>query len=223
MISIESDEYHYRGWAMKFAVVSSISFLLLSGAASAADVAPLPVYDWSGIYGGVHAGYMNSDISIYDAGFLDASGSITGFVGGPLAGVNVQADQFVFGLEGDYGWSNGTGHGTKINDYSYTYDWNTHARARAGIAFDNILLFGAGGITWANFHATNNNISMGNTYMGYNFGGGVDVGFTPNWIGRVEYIRDIINDAHIDQNDDDYSSDLTSNTVRAALIYKFGY
>ena len=63
----------------------------------------------------------------------------------------------MFGLEGDFGWTNAHGTGTAphtsgVVDPGAKYDvnWNAH-RSRADYAFDNWLLFIAGGLAVADF------------------------------------------------------------------------
>ena len=200
--------------------------LASAGAVSAADASLPAAYDWSGFYGGVHAGYLWGDVDLTDNGVALPPAKFNGFVGGPLAGFNMQHDNFVFGLEGDFGWSDADGQGAAAAppDFAYDLNWDGHIRARAGYAADNFLFFAAGGLALADFDV--NEIGGGRggtTYTGFTIGGGVDVGFAENFIGRVEYLHDEFGKESYTFDTDPYTADISSDTVRAALIYRFGY
>ncbi len=97
-----------------------ISRMLLAGcvsvvaasAAQAADFEAPAAYDWSGVYGGIFAGVGFSssdwrgtdDDSNADPVAIDEELNDTAAVLGALAGINVQHDRLVFGLEADIAW-----------------------------------------------------------------------------------------------------------------------
>src|SRR4051794_26409310 len=60
-----------------------------------------PVYNWSGLYVGLNAGYGWGSSSWDSQGSFDLRG---GLVGG-TAGFNWQGGPWVFGIEGDIDWS----------------------------------------------------------------------------------------------------------------------
>src|SRR4051812_26482961 len=82
-----------------------------SATCRAADLVETPVYDWSGFYIGVHAGYGDPNYDgVFDSSNLPAEPSgaafakdITadGFIGGIHAGYNVQTGKLVWGVEAD--------------------------------------------------------------------------------------------------------------------------
>ena len=159
-------------------------------------------------------------------------------IGGALAGYNWQYNQFVFGLEGDFGWTNadGTGEPTPppvivtVSRAPNTYDfkWTSHVRGRLGYAADRWLFFVAGGLSIAdfNFHegattTTTTQIS-GATYVGWSIGGGIEYAITQNLLGRIEYLYDNFGHKdYIGSDGDPYRVSLTGNTVRGALAWKF--
>lgn len=113
--------------------------------------AKLP-YDWSGLYLGGHIGYMWGRTRVEEDGVVTEPNAATnGTVGGVLLGYNWQSGPVVFGLEGDFGWTNAHGTGTVAppppivvtTQAPNTYDvnWTSHIRGRAGYAFDNWLFF----------------------------------------------------------------------------------
>ncbi len=202
------------------------TLLLLAGStsAAAADMAQPAVYNWDGIYGGVHGGYLWGDVDLAENGVAGPGGKIDGFVGGPLAGINFQSDSLVFGLEADFAFSDADGQGVAVSpDYAYDLDWDGHVRGRLGFAADDVLFFAAGGLALANFRVNEigSPITVDKTYTGFTVGGGIDYGFSPNLIGRVEYLHDEYGKEHYTIGVDSYTTDLTNDTVRAAVIYKF--
>jgi outer membrane immunogenic protein len=201
---------------------------LIASSAYAADVEapPLP-YDWSGPYIGLHAGYLWGDVDVDEEGVpAVAGGNIDGFVGGVLAGFNYQWDPLVLGIEGDFGFTDVDGHGSTAPpepDFSYELNWNAHVRARAGFALDRALLFIAGGLAIADLDIDQDEPTQtkGTTYWGYSIGGGIDYALTDEIIVRAEYLHDEYDEEDYSENGEDYTADLTTDTVRGALIWKF--
>ncbi|CAN0423381.1 unnamed protein product, partial [Phaeothamnion confervicola] len=127
------------------------------GAAQAADIPDDPVvHDWSGFYVGAHAGYGEG----YYDGIWDASSdeydasdlNLSGIVGGFHTGFNHQMDALVLGIEGDITLVDWSDRQTKSDGYevmSGDVNFLASVRGRAGIAFDNILLFGTAGLALA--------------------------------------------------------------------------
>ena len=117
--------------------------LAFAGSASAADLAvPVdPVYDWTGPYIGLQAGYGWGDLdttTFTDAGVAvptsDGSADIEGFIGGLHAGWNWQSDALVFGIEADVNLAvDGTF--TFANGDDFTTDVQATADLRARLGF----------------------------------------------------------------------------------------
>ena len=75
-----------------------------------ASVAP---YNWSGLYVGGHLGHLWGRTHVEDNGEIAERNARTdGVVGGVMLGYNWQIQRLVFGLEGDFGWTNAHGVGT---------------------------------------------------------------------------------------------------------------
>ena len=71
-----------------------------------------PSYSWSGFYVGGHLGYLWGRTRVEEDGVIVEDDARTnGVVGGILAGYNWQFGAAVFGVEGDFGWSNARGVG----------------------------------------------------------------------------------------------------------------
>jgi len=155
----------------------------------------VPVFTWTGFYAGVNAGWgwRNSDRDPVflspGAGTLGLDGSLVfpsddgGFTGGGQIGYNYQVGSFVFGLETDIQWADtdsgkaayfvpGAGFsGTFVPGVydSNAAEWWGSLRARVGVAFDRVLVYGTGGLAY-----TDNK-------TGWVLGGGVEWALPVNW------------------------------------------
>src|SRR6476620_7159963 len=165
------------------AIVAAAFALMLMSPAHAADYYYSDVgYDWTGVYGGVHAGFIQANVNVdaqtrlivgeptTDRLTLSYERDVDGFVGGALGGVNFQAGYFVFGLDLDFGGvaasdGEGTAHakgtvgGDVIEDdihFQHGMDWNAHVRGRLGFAMDRVFVYGAGGLAIADFDGKSN-------------------------------------------------------------------
>jgi outer membrane immunogenic protein len=143
---------------------------------------PTGTYDWSGIYVGVHGGYTSFDSTI-----LSVDNDFGGMAVGGILGGNLQMDQFVFGLEGDLGYAKADGAFTAPIAHTQKADYNVALRGRAGVAFDNTLLFVQGGLAWTDYLATSGGASiLADTTMGYQFGAGIEHAVTDSITMRVD-------------------------------------
>jgi len=163
------------------AFVSALA--LLTGVAAAADAPPMsepaPIYSpaplaysWTGFYAGGHVGY----------GFGDADG----FVVGGQVGYNWQFNQFVVGAEADASWAD-LGESDSLSSI----------RLRAGIPIDRLLVYGTGGVAFADFEDSS-----------WVAGAGVEYAITDKLSAGLEYLH--------------YDFD-GANVVRARVNYKFGF
>jgi outer membrane immunogenic protein len=234
--------------ALASTAFSALAADLPSTKAAPALVAPVPVFAWTGFYVGVYGGGVFSSTNVTDplAGAHYNQSPSGGTVGG-LVGYNYQFNpNWVIGIEGEGGWQ---GYSTSTNFVSLSNgdtfhqtvdtDYAARIRGRLGYAFgDRALLFVAGGVSFSDIKVrladtTNASgpYSITQDYTGWNIGGGVDYAFTPNWVGRIEYIYDnygaqnyaFSNLTQVGANT--FNSRRVSedeSTVRAALIYKFG-
>lgn len=242
----------------KIATIASTAFaaVLLASAAQAADVAAPAGYDWTGFYLGANAGiaWNNSSIddTIYTTGVRlnefenNVSGSQTAFTAGGLLGYNYQMDRIVFGAEADLnylGFGANNNQAYTIGNYdvtakaSFDADWFGTIRARLGYAFDNMLIYGTGGVAYGHLNAdgkitlddggtaTTWKGSANTTNWGWTVGGGAEYGID-NWSIGLEYL-------YVDLGSADWDSDLIESsrlegdvdyafsTVRASVKYRF--
>lgn len=162
--------------------------------------APIALYNWTGFYVGVHAGYGWADKDWTQTSPLvqlpnSASYDADGFLAGGQVGFNWQTGQWVFGAELQWSWSdlNGSGIHTGFPTFTMSTDinWIGTLTGRLGYAWSNWLLYVKGGFAWADEdHTTTdgfNIATVGSTRTGWTVGGGVEVGLDPNWSVKFEY------------------------------------
>jgi len=228
---------------MKSQVLAGVIFVGAAGGAWAADIspprpAPAPVvvpppvlkYDWTGFYigGNVGYGWARETVTASAGGFsASASQDLQGAIAGGLVGFNWQAGMFVAGIEADYQWSDQklsqTILGITATDRISAF---ATVRGRAGVAIDNVYLYGTGG--YAHFEFKSEASALGVTVSetsnlgGWTVGAGIDVAVVGNLIARAEYLYL----RSVDKTDVIFGVPVTgyatSNIARAALLYKFG-
>lgn len=204
---------------MKKTILAAVaSFAIASGAgvmqASAADYfepAPAPVpapilHDWSGFYIGGHVGYGGADFDARAVG-RDPAGNVVfnvsddfnadGIVGGLQGGFNWQVGSFVLGVEGDISfvdWSDGgvyrDANRREVALANVDVDFLASVRGRLGLALDTLLLYGTGGVAFADAEArargthpvTNETVSGKADFddVGWVVGGGAEWAAIPN-------------------------------------------
>lgn len=113
---------------MKKLAMIALAYTAITAPAFAADVAPVPVMDWTGFYVGAFAGggWGNTDISGernrghgeggHSGPSLDLDADVDGFLGGLQAGYDFQHDAFLLGIVGDFAFSGVSGDVEKSHD-----------------------------------------------------------------------------------------------------------
>jgi outer membrane immunogenic protein len=194
----------------------------LATAASAADM-PVPaapayyppayrpvIYDWTGIYGGVHvgAGLLEDQVTTTTTTALQPSGVQTklspfAVVAGAQAGFNYQIQQVVIGAEGTFTWSDISGTRATVSPLPTfsetsisTPRWYATATGKFGFAANDFLFYAKGGAAWMGVNYTQatstgtGNVSsqtISDTRSGFTVGGGIEFGMTENLSARLEY------------------------------------
>jgi len=163
--------------------LAGVALAMVAGSAFAADmplkaVAPVALYDWSGMYiGGVIGGaWGTNDISDPGLGIVGTllgvpvvqSNNPSGFIGGIEGGSRYQMGKLVIGWEGDITW--GGLNNTNTTSFtspliggipfsrSITSDtkWVATTVSTLGIAHNNWLLYGKAGVAFENVKYTDN-------------------------------------------------------------------
>jgi outer membrane immunogenic protein len=140
--------------------------------------APSGFYNWAGPYAGANAGY--------EWGKITNSGiTPSGLAGGVQGGYNWQNGQFVFGAETDLQIS---GADDTFAPYKFSNPWFGSLRGRAGLAMNNILFYGTLGLAYGGVKGEIGGLEESKTHTGWTGGLGLEVGLTPNWSVKAEYI-----------------------------------
>jgi outer membrane immunogenic protein len=185
-----------------------------SGTATAADLprGPVPyyatpagVYNWGGAYAGVNLGYEWGSIT-------NNTTKPSGLEGGVQGGYNWQSGQFVFGGETDL---QVTGADDTFAPYKFSNPWFGTLRGRIGVAMNNILFFGTAGLAYGDIKGEISGLSEDKTHVGWAAGLGMEVGLTPNWSAKVEYL-------YMDLSNRAYSITGTTNGLESSML-RFGF
>lgn len=191
-------------------------------------MAPVPYFNWSGLYVGAHAGYGWGSKEWSDVGPF-SSHDIDGFIGGGQVGYNFQVGQIVFGVEGDLSGTRADGASQFAGQtFESRVDWVATLTGRLGYAANNWLFYAKGGAAWANdeFLYSRGGFAggVGETRTGWTVGAGVEVGFAPNWSAKLEYnYMDFGNDRASFGPGDAFNIDQQMHVVKAGINYRFGW
>ena len=238
----------HRIWTFAAAAAASLA---IGSHAGAADLPNAPtykapataaaVYNWTGFYIGGNAGYAwgsQDPLVLFSNRFDRQSFDISGGMIGGTIGAQIQQGYVVLGLEGDLDWANitgssivtpsilGIGQGVTLNVSSKISAIGT-ARARVGVAMNNVLFYATGGGAFVKSSASGTSVagvpcgtlgvfpdcSASSWRPGIAAGLGVEWGFTPNWSLKAEYLYTAVVGTGV-------STDKL-NTVRTGINYKF--
>lgn len=155
------------------------------------------LYNWTGLYFGVHAGYGWGELTSGVNAAVDHSP--TGGLFGGQVGYNWQQGQFVFGVEADLAYApiKGGDGGTVPGPFTFAAESDMRylgtVRGRLGFTWDRALIYATGGYAWANVHATMNVVGVGSAtdtlnLSGWTIGGGIEYAVTQNVTLRAEYL-----------------------------------
>ena len=155
---------------------------------SARSTRPSPRRSWPLITG---AASTSADISATPSAAktcVTSASDPEGFLGGAQIGFNWQTGAFVFGIEGDWSWTNADGSaaipGAIVN---VEHNWYGTATARVGYAVDNWLWYVKGGAAWMDADYSIGGVSSGDTRTGWTVGTGLEWALGPNWSAKLEY------------------------------------
>jgi len=205
---------------LSIAAAAAVATLAASGA-HAADMrggygyapsyapAVVSAYSWMGPYVGANLGYqwgrVNNNPTRPD-----------GMAGGVQVGYNWQSGQFVLGAEADLQLSGA--HDT-FAGWKFSNPWFSTIRGRAGVAMNNILFYGTVGFAIGGIRAEAGGWRESKTHTGWAAGLGMEVGLTPNWTAKAEYL-------YIDLASRSFSvtgqnNAISSNLLRFGVNYHF--
>ena len=90
---------------------------------------------------------------------------------------------------------------------------------RAGFAINNVLLFATAGLAYGDLKAELGNLEESKTLVGWTGGAGMEVGFTPSWSAKVEYLYMDLGNRTFGITGNDLG--LHSNFLRFGVNYHF--
>jgi outer membrane immunogenic protein len=234
----------------------------------AAPLAPMIVSDpWTGFYIGATAGYgsgtasntltanaADNAIGVGDPVFGPFPGRprMNGFVGGGEVGYNQRFGNVLAGVEADISYASLRGSSTATGVlfiggiFNTTVDakvqWFGTVRGRFGfLATNDLLIYGTGGLAYANAKTTVTGINLAvacpfnncffgssGSAAGWTAGGGVEYAFLPHWTIKAEYLyldfgnrSFVAPDAFTVGGAVAASTHLTVNVVRGGLNFHF--
>ncbi|NWG25071.1 MAG: porin family protein [Pseudorhodoplanes sp.] len=196
---------------------AAIAATLAASAAAAADLPryysapppPLAVYSWVGPYIGFNVGGQWGETT-------NNPTEPSGAVGGLQAGYNFQFGQFVIGAETDIQLS---GAEDTFAPWKFSNPWFGTLRGRAGYALNNILFYGTGGLAYGGLKGEIFGVTESHTLVGWTAGAGMEVGFTPNWSAKVEYLYMALGEKGYSITG--VNNGLDSNLLRFGVNYRF--
>jgi outer membrane immunogenic protein len=194
-----------------------------------APYAPVPYFNWTGLYLGINGGGGWGNSNHTDLNFGNATGDFGisgGLIGGTL-GFNYQVGPWVWGLEGDLDWARMHGSSGPFNGVNYDsyLQWLGTVRGRVGFAFDRFLPYFTGGLAVGDVKAAVTAppvtiLSGTNTQAGWTLGAGVEYAFTPSLSAKAEYLYVDLGSSTPVPGD---SVELKTHVVRGGLNWRFNW
>jgi outer membrane immunogenic protein len=168
--------------------------------------------NWTGLYGGVHAGV--------GAGTIRGGSANGGMIGGQV-GFNAQADRVVLGVEGDVTSSGFEHKGFNGGGQTFKQKWVGTARGRAGYAFDQVLVYGTGGVAASDNKLSDVSGSADKKTLGWVVGAGAEVKLTERISARGELMHYALGSGTYSTGTATYRVDSRTNVLRAGVNYRF--
>jgi outer membrane immunogenic protein len=139
---------------------------------------PLNAFSWAGPYLGGNLGY--------NWGTVDHNPTKpSGLLGGVQGGYNWQNGPLVFGAEADLQLN---GADDTFAPWKFSNPWFGTIRGRVGYAFNNILIYGTGGLAFGSLRVDTLGLSESHTSAGWTAGVGAEFGLAQNWTAKIEYL-----------------------------------
>jgi outer membrane immunogenic protein len=191
-------------------------------AAQAADLGPVPSYKapayvapsyatWSGFYVGINGGY---GWGTADVGGIDID--TNGFLVGGTIGYNLQTGVWVWGIEGDFAYSDMKDESAGVET---TIPWFGTVRGRIGYAgWGNLMPYITGGAAFAKMEVdAGAGGSDSDTKVGWTLGAGLEYALWSNWSVKLEYLYADLGSFDIAGADVDFKAHI----VRGGINYRF--
>jgi outer membrane immunogenic protein len=170
---------------------------------------PFNSYDWNGGYAGFTLGYQWGHVT-------NSGATPAGLAGGVQLGYNWEIGHFVFGVETDLQLS---GADDTFAAWKFSNPWFGAVRGRGGLSFSNVLLYLAAGLAYGRGQVSFAGFGESKLHFGWTAGLGIEIGLTPNWSARAEYL-------FVDLDAKNYAltgldHGLESSLIRLGINYRF--
>lgn len=188
--------------------------------------APVSNYNWTGVYGGLNAGYGWGS---FQRGAGPLIGNTSGGIFGAQLGYNYQMGNFVIGAEGDLNWSGEKGGRNFVGPISTrgSLDWFGTLRGRVGFAADRVLVYGTGGYAFGKVKASINDTVLPVAFAdssvrhGYALGAGIEYAFTKSISVKAEYLYANLGSKTLFAAPYLTTSGYSTSIIRAGVNYHF--
>jgi outer membrane immunogenic protein len=201
-----------KEWVFGVAAALIATAVTISGGAFAQvrHAPPVSVPEFDGLYAGISGGFGWGHSNQTDPGLPftttattvpegDGSFSLNGGVIGGTLGFNWRYGPWVYGLEGDYSWTNinGSSNGCGAAFISHTCSTELDSlgtfRGRIGYTLGpqgTWLVYATGGLAVGDLEASDSlfNASGSEFRAGWTVGAGVETAFWRNWSAKAEYL-----------------------------------
>ncbi|MFC4624173.1 outer membrane protein Omp25 [Daeguia caeni] len=210
---------------LKSIVIVSAALLPFSATAFAADAiqeqppVPAPVevapqYSWAGGYTGLYLGYGWNKAKNEGLGNIHPND----WKAGAYAGWNFQQDNFVYGVEGDagYSWAKKSKNGLEVKQ-----GFEGSLRGRLGYDLTPVMPYLTAGIAGSNVKLDDGIGSDSKFRFGWTAGAGLEAKLTDNILGRIEYRYTQFGKKDYDLGASTVTNKLDTHDVRVGVGYKF--
>lgn len=220
---------------MKRILLASAAFAALSSTSLAADL-PVPVEEqvvediWPGFFVGIAGGFSFNQLNTdFDDGLFEDEIDADDFIVGVYYGRNWQWDNWVFGLDSSWNFINLDEDDVLADTGALSPELDVEAnllglsRLKVGWAFENTLLYVAGGVATTVFDVEDVGIGDDDDdwTFGWTVGAGVEYMFLDNWSARIEYSFFNIESDDIEIADNPIDVELQGHIIRGGIAYHF--
>ncbi len=203
----------------KFSIWSSLTLLSFLGVQqsqaadlSAPDYQDPPAFSWSGAYVGAHGGpgFTGSPNP-----FADRNGVALGV----QAGYNMQAGPGIVGAEIEGSYLGDTEH--KVNGGKLKEKWRGAIKAKAGLTFDQTLVYGTAGYAMTNYKKGGDVRNDVGFKGGYLVGAGIEQAFAGGLSAKLEYNYIMTPDVRTRTVSGSSEKDINSHVIKAGINMRF--
>lgn len=193
--------------------------------------------NWHGVYVGGIVSY--DKLNIETQGFntlsdLTTDSILDSFSGDIYAGYNIPVGNLLFGIEGEMGYSGSSSSinrasGADLVSLDVKNNFSAGLRGRAGVLFNDFLLYGTAGVAYSNlsldlstrFSGTETTLNKKDNVMGYSVGGGAEFMVLNSLVLRAEYLYTDFDALDFSTLGDTGNYDSAQHDIRLGVALKF--